>query len=68
MIFYDQGLFELQLRNNSRRPFTAALRAKLMDLFRNEMVDADYPVRYNAEANPALFGGVLSPGWCKRKS
>jgi len=68
MVLNAKDLFEQQLRNSSRRPFTAALRDKLMNLFRNEMVDADYPVRYNAEANPALFGGALSPGWCKRKS
>ena len=37
-----------------------------MDLFRTEMVVADYPGR-SMESNPVNFNNFLSPGWCKEK-
>lgn len=52
---------------SKRRGFVAPIRAKLMDLFRTQMAEADYPLLRSKVADPALFGGVLSSGWCEKK-
>ena len=56
-----------QLLNQTRRSIVAPIRAKLMELFRTKMAEADYPHQKNPTANPANYGGVLSSGWCEKK-
>ena len=60
-------MFVLQLANGTRRALVAPIRAKLMELFRTQMAPADYPHQRNPAADPALFGGVMSSGWCEKK-
>ena len=44
-------------------------RERLMKLFRTEMVEADYPHGPSPpEADPKLFGNILSSGWCQPKT
>ena len=46
----------------------AALRERLVDLFKTQMVEADYPAGpILSESDPQLYGNVLSPGWCQPK-
>ena len=54
------------LLESPRRKLVAPMKSRLMEHFR-QMAPADYPdPRWVVGPNdPALFGGVLSPGWCE---
>jgi len=74
--YSNQQLFNLKkdpneennlLANGTRRVLVAPMRAHLMDLFKTQMAEADYPLQNNPTADPALYGGVLSSGWCEKK-
>ena len=60
-------LHSFQLFNTTRRILVAPMRARLMDLFKTEMAEADYHNQRNVAADPSLYGGILSSGWCEKK-
>jgi len=55
------------LNNSTRRKLVASFRERLINLFRTDMVAADYPLLRTDASNPNLFQRILSPGWCEKK-
>ena len=60
-------IYLLQLSNGTRRVLVGPMRQRLIDLFKTEMAEADWPTKRTGAGNPADFGGILSTGWCDKK-